>query len=147
MLNKAGITKDTLSQPGHVGDNLEMPTTWAEIDPNMPCINPFHPNMNRTGCATDAEAKRLLAKENAEKHTALMRALEDETECHEKAMESIADEHGRKLDTVWNLAGYSKVFKTAHQANLLNAKMLYKANEMNNGMCSSEIKSITADLI
>ena len=39
-------------------------------------------------------------------------------EHHEKAMEMIADEHGRKVDGVRRLAGYSHVFKPARRANL-----------------------------
>ena len=60
-------------------------------------------------------------------------------EHHEKAMEMIADEHGRKVDGVQRLAGYSHAFKPARQAYLWNAKMLYKANEMNYGTCFSDV--------
>lgn len=41
-----------------------------------------------------------MAAENAEKQAALMRVLEEEIEHHEKAMEAIAGDHGKKVDVV-----------------------------------------------
>jgi hypothetical protein len=119
--------------PGELAEvNASSRTSWTSRNPHLPRITPAT-TQPRKGRLTDAQDKQQRAKANALRHQALMSELEEEAHRHEECLKQIADQHGRKIDSIRMLLGYSEQFKKKRKPNLYNAKIMYKARQLNEG--------------
>ncbi|KAF6743087.1 hypothetical protein DFP72DRAFT_859557 [Ephemerocybe angulata] len=107
-------------------------STWAERNPMKPIIPP---KKNKTIKLTDAgkitaHARTQQTRENKERLTADIRKFKEE---QARALQEIAERHGRTLEYVQGRATAATGFKQTRAPNLHNAKLHFMAKEINEG--------------